>query len=638
MRHILTVTLLLSTYFLAAQDGHTRQASLLFEDYEYVDAIDNYSKLVDKGHSNKETYKKLGDANYYNAKYTEAAEWYGKLVKIDSNDIEPEYYYLYAQALKSQERYKESDKWMQKFMEKSKNDSRALRFNEVRDYLNRIEKNSDRYIIRNMSINSEESDFAPSFYGENLVFSTARDSGIVTRNIHVWNKQSFLNLYKVEKEDDEYTNVDRFSKKLNTKAHESSTAFTNDGETLYFTRNNSDNGAFSRDEIGISRLKIYRAKQKNGKWGKIKSLPFNDDNYSVAHPALSPDGKKLYFASDMPGTQGESDIWYVDIHEDGTYGEPQNLGPKINTEARETFPFITASNILYFASDGHPGLGGLDMFATSLDVEGTKVINLGKPLNSTEDDFSFIIDEDSKEGFFASNRSEGKGQDDIYGFREIEPLNFSCDNPVLIRVLDANTRKPLVEADVDLVNKAQKRLGTGATSGEGYFEFEASCMENNFTLYCSKEGYHDNEMAFTLSDDNMYELLLEPIKKEVAEEERPELLEIDPIYFDFDQSVIRYDAELSIVKVLAYLNKHPNWQVQVSSHTDSRGSKAYNLKLSKNRAEGTKKYLIAQGISPERIIAEGFGEEQLVNECDDNTPCPESKHRWNRRSEFDLND
>lgn len=280
---------------------------------------------------------------------------------------------------------------------------------------------------------------------------------------------------------------------------------------MYFTRNNSTNGKFDRDDDGVSRLKIYRATKKNGDWQNIEELPFNSDDYSVAHPTLNQDESKLYFASDMPGTKGESDIFVVAIHTDGSFGTPpQNLGNKINTEARETFPFITASDILYFSSDGHPGLGGLDVFATDIKKDDSSIINVGRPLNGEEDDFSFIIDETSGKGFFASNREGGLGNDDIYSFVETEPLNFSCQNSLTVIVKDAETEQPLANASINIYDQTKHLISSTLTNSQGAFSLEVDCGNSELRIVAEKEEYEQGQEIFNVNEtkNNTIELRL----------------------------------------------------------------------------------------------------------------------------------
>ncbi|WP_339729157.1 OmpA family protein [Maribacter stanieri] len=471
------------------------------------------------------------------------------------------------------------------------------------------------------------------------MFSTARDSGLLSKNVHKWNNGSFLNLYKAAQDNQgNFTNVDKLSKKLNKKTHESSTAFTKDGNTMYFTRNNSDDGKFERDEDGVSRLKIYKATKENGEWNNIEELPFNGDSYSVAHPTLNNDESKLYFASDMPGTKGESDIYVVDINKDGTFSTPKNLGDRINTESRETFPFVTESDKLYFSSDGHPGLGGLDVFATDLKNERGEVFNIGRPLNGEEDDFSYIINEETKKGFFASNRKGGQGNDDIYSFIEMTPLDFTCHTAITGIVKDQKTNALLTDASVIVYDKDNKVVSSSQTDASGVFEMEGNCSEGAYKVVATKADYEDSTKTFNTEkseDVTRIEVMLvqldngAPIGTDLAK-----YLNIEPIYFDFDKYFIREDAKISINKVLAYLNEYPNVNVQVRSHTDSRANDAYNMTLSANRAKATADYLIEAGIPSNRISYEGYGETELTNGCSNDVLCSKENHQFNRRSEF----
>ncbi len=625
---------------LSAQEKNAKKAETNFNNYAYAEAISSYEHLVKKGYSDEQIFKNLGNAHYLNANYQEAATWYEKLLKMERASIDAEYMYRYAQSLKSLQKYKESDIWMQKVHAAQSEDNRAQKFIENEDYLNQIKANSGRYSTKNMAINSEASDFAPSFYEESLVFSTARDSGLITKRIHKWNNKAFLNLYSsTPNENGEYVNAEKLSKLVNKKTHESSTAFTKDGSTVYFTRNNSKNGNFSRDEKGVSRLKIFKATKVDGKWTNITELPFNGDNYSVAHPTLSPDESKLYFASDMEGTHGASDIFVVDIKKDGSYGTPKNIGTPINTESRETFPYVTSNNILYFSSDGHPGLGGLDVFATDLNnIQKTEIQNIGKPVNSIEDDFSFIFNEESKKGYFASNREGGNGDDDIYSFNELRPLDLECHTMVNGKIKDLKTGAAIAGASVIIYDSENNSISQVYTKNDGSFTMDGNCEDGDYKLVATKESYNDGNKLFTTvsaNDITDVELALDKTRLAVAVgTELGKYLGIEPIYFDFDKSYIRKDARASITKIIDYMNKFPEIIVEIGSHTDSRANDQYNQELSLRRAKATLKYMVEKGISKERLTFKGFGETQLTNECANSIPCSKEKHQNNRRSEF----
>ena len=635
-------TLALATCIqLQAQQNKIKKAEDNFDNYAYVQAIATYESLVKKGYTDADIYKNLGNAYYLNANYKEAANWYEKLFDLEDTDVQAEYMYRYAQSLKSLEKYEESSEWMTKFNAASVDDSRAKMFIQNKDYLDDIKKRSGRYTIKNLTVNSKESDFAPSFYNENqLVFSSARDTGVTSSNIHVWNKKPFLDLYVSNITNGDATTAAKFSKKLNKKTHESSTVFTPDGITIYFTRNNSKNGSFARDENGVSRLKIYRAQRKNGVWRKAEELPFNSNDYSVAHPTLSADGKKLYFASDMPGTLGGSDIFVVDILEDGSFGTPKNLGNKINTEGSETFPFVTKENVLYFASNGHPGLGGLDIFATKIDdLDNIYVVNIGKPVNSIEDDFSFVLDTDTKRGFFASNREGGKGSDDIYGFIEDIPLDATCKTLVSGTTKDEISGALLANAKVTLFADADNSIiSSGATDANGAFSLEGSCKNGSYTLVAEKEEYNQGDYAFTVSNITNTTgadiLLKKEIERATPGTDLISFLHIRPVYFDLDKSAIRPDAEITLEKIIAYLELYGDIKIEVQSHTDAKASQWYNNLLSKRRATSTVQYLIDHGIDASRLSGKGFGETQLTNECTTREKCTDDEHQLNRRSEF----
>lgn len=632
--------LVLSCTFAYAQNKKTKKAEEDFTNYAYAEAIDAYEELVGKGYSNEEIYKNLGDANYLNARYDEASDWYSKLFMAEGANIDAEYMYRYSQSLKSMGEYIASDTWMEKFEAAKGGDVRSKKFVDNKDYLKEIEKSSGRYDIKNLAFNSAESDFAPSFLGEDLVFSTARDSGIAAKNIHEWTNKAFLNLYKATPSDNsDFAMATKLSKAMNKKTHESSTAFTKDGNTVYFTRNNSDNGKFARDAEGVSRLKIYRASLQNGEWVNITELPFNGDAHSTAHPALSADESKLYFASDMEGTTGLSDIFVVHINSDGSFGTPENLGNNINTESRETFPFVTNDNTLYFASDGHPGLGGLDVFATSIsDIENTHIVNVGRPVNSEEDDFSFIINENTGKGFFASNRDGGQGSDDIYGFTENEKIDLSCNTVVQGIVKDQETGEPLAGTKVAIFDSQSQIVAETVSGNDGSFALDGDCKNGDYKLVASKEDYNDGDKMFAVisaNDTDGVEIALEKtVKRPPLGVDLVKFLDFDPVRFDLDKAEIRPDAATTIMKVVVYMKAFPDVKIQVQSHTDVKAGVRYNERLAKKRAENTMAYVITNGIEESRISKAGFGETEIINDCGTREDCPDEKHEENRRSEF----
>ena len=421
--------------------------------------------------------------------------------------------------------------------------------------------------------------------------------------------------------------------------------FTQDGNTMYFTRNNFNNGKKGRDSERTILLKLYKATKDGDKWTNVTELPFNSNEYSVAHPALSPDEKTLYFASNMPGTLGASDIFKVSINADGSYGTPENLGNKINTEARETFPFVTDNNELYFASDGHPGLGGLDVFVTQLKEDGNvgSIKNVGEPVNSKMDDFAFLIDNKTKNGFVSSNRKEDNlGYDDIYKFTEILPIPKDCEQLLTGIVVDEESQEPIANARVVLFDSAENKLKEQTSDAEGKYDFGTVDCDTKLKIRAEKPTYNTNEISVTIPKESgttdskvAIELTEKPLK---VGDPLNKALNIEIIYFDLDKSNIRPDAAVELAKVLEVMKEYPTMKIDVRSHTDCRQTAAYNLALSDRRAKSTIAWLIKNGIAADRLTGRGYGESQLVNDCGceptNESNCTEEQHQKNRRSEF----
>ncbi|WP_316936960.1 OmpA family protein [Kordia jejudonensis] len=632
---------LLSLFVLVgyAQEKKLEKADEKYDSYAFINAIEIYEKVAEEGYKSKELFEKLGNAYYFNADLISASKWYGELFSL-GEEVAPEYYFRYAQALKAEKRYEESDKKMQEFSKLTGSDIRGTKFIKTRNYLEEIAEQSGRFRIENLGVNSPYSDFAPSFYEDNLVFSSARDTGVATRYKHKWNARPFLDLYGSEvQENGSLANVDKFSGKLNTKYHESTTVFTKDGNTMYFTRNNYYKGKYKKDKKGINKLKMFRATREGDTWVNIEELPFNSNNYSVAHPALSVDEKKLYFASDMPGTFGLSDLFVVDINDDGTFGEPKNLGKGINTEGRENFPFISQKNELYFSSDGHVGLGGLDIFVMQLDDEEQTIYNIGEPVNSSMDDFTFIINSTTKKGYFASNRDGGQGDDDIYSFIEMKEIQWTCEQEIMGVVKDNKSNEILVGAEVKLFDNKNNELERTYSDNLGEFRFKAilECNEVYFVRAVKKDYNPAENLLPKQEAAGLRSTILLLEKEEVpfkVGDDLAKILNIPIIYFDFDKSNIRPDAAAELEKVVTVMKQYPTLKIDVRSHTDSRGRDAYNKKLSQRRNKSTITYIISRGIDANRLTGAGYGEERLVNQCSNGVKCTEEEHQLNRRSEF----
>ncbi|THV59072.1 flagellar motor protein MotB [Flagellimonas alvinocaridis] len=613
------------------------KADQRYEEYSFSPAIDIYKKVLDKGYVSSDLLKRLGNAYYFNAKYQEAANIYKKLEESYPDEMGVDFIFRYAQSLKSLGNYDEAGQLMEKFKTMTAVD---VDFDE--DYLAKIEENSGRYGVKPFEYNSKYSDFAASFYEKGLIFASDRDTGNLARYRHTWNSKDFLDLYKVDADSASNGRAIKLEGDVNTRLHESTSVVTKDGTTMYFTRNNFLDGKKKKDEEGIIRLKIYSAERVNGVWTNITELPFNNDSYSVAHPVLSPDEKRLYFVSDMTGSAGESDIFMTEIIGDGTYGPIINLGKNINTIGRETFPFITKDGVLYFSSDGHQGLGGLDVFATKIAFNDydQPVVNVGRPINGPLDDFSFIFDSESKKGYFSSNREGGMGEDDIYEFVENDPLVLDCIQEVSGTVRDRISNEVLAGATVMVIDEENKEISSTITDSKGNYVLQLDCSKGNF-VRASRDGYVPAEEYLNKSDGKprIIDFYLE---RDVVTggfgDDLAKLLQLSTIYFDLNKYNIRPDAEIEIQKVIVAMEKYPSLKIKVNSHTDSRGNDAYNLWLSQKRAESTINYMISKGIAADRLQSEGFGESRLVNECANGVPCSSEQHQLNRRSEFIIFD
>jgi len=646
-RHIILIITILFTSLGYSQIDKLKEADKMFEGYAFIDAQKIYLEVARSGYESENLFKKLGDSYYFNNDQEKALEWYQKLYDLNQN-LSKEYLFRYAQSLKSVKRYKESDKIMLEFDALNETDSRVSKLKKERNYLELIDMQSGRFEMEKASINSDYSEFSPSFFGKQLVFASNRPISSSVKRIHEWNNQPYLNLYSLDLSDslDIESEPIVFSEELNSKFHESSAVFTKDGKTVYFTRNNFSGNKLNRGEDGVSYLKLFKSKlNQENTWTKPEELPFNSDNYSVAHPALSKDNKTLYFSSDMEGTIGMSDIFRVKLLEDDTYSSPENLGNLINTEGRENFPFVSDDGLLYFASDGHLGLGGLDVFVAVIKDKGElgEVFNLGRPINSNKDDFSFIINSKLRKGFFASNRGEGESSDNIYKINQLEKLMTACSQLLNGNIFTTNGEDALSDAKVELFDENLKLLNSTTTDSEGFYQFEVEC-DTRYVVRVSKDGFGTlEELVRTNSDfgtENALDFSVDKgdelgVTKADKGDDLSDLLQLDPIYFDIDKFQIRTDAEVELQKIIAVMKSYPEMRIDVRSHTDSRAGDSYNKILSDKRATATKDYIIEKsGISSERISGRGYGETQLVNSCSNGIDCSEAEHALNRRSEF----
>lgn len=643
---MIIVLLFHSTCFGQDTNKQLAKADQNFEALAYINARNIYLDVAKRGYSSYDLYRKLADSYYFTGEPEASVQWYEKLVSDFPDEVKPEYLFRYAQSLKSEERYKDSDAIMERFNSLIGNDKRAKSFVNKRNYLDFIEMQSGKYDLYTLDINSEYSDYAPSFdHKGNIVFASSRSKN---SKVHEWNQMPFLDLFSSTIKDDHISTEpsEKLKGKINTKFHESSTSFTKDGNTVYFTRNNFTKNKLGKSRKGVVLLKLYKATRINGKWSDVTELPFNSNNYSTSHPALSHDDKQLYFASDMKGTRGKSDLFVIDILPGGKYGTPRNLGDDINTEARETFPYISDSGRLYFASDGHVGLGGLDIFvAIPKEDNRYEIFNVGRPINSAKDDFSFVLNEENKTGYFASNRKGGKGNDDIYSFRQKDSLITACKEYLTGIITDSETKEALANVEVSLLDTDGNIVNTIKSDYDGSYNFQVAC-DKLYLVRASIGGFNPIDVIFR--SKNTYEtstnqpILFKKEKLLSATSEPVKVgddivtpLQLKTIFFDLDTDEIRPDAIADLQKVITVMKQNPELKIEVRSHTDSRSSYWYNKKLSVKRMRATVRYIIHNGgINWRRIQGKAYGERRLINTCANGVPCTEEEHQKNRRSEF----
>ncbi len=636
-KQLLTILLTLSIAFSWAQNG-LEKANREYDKFAYIDAIESFERIANKGYKSVEIFQKLGNAYYFNADFINAEKWYSELFKL-SDDVDREYYYRYAQALKSVGNYTKSDSYMQKFASKS-NDVRAQLFLQNLNYQEKIKANSGRFDIVNAAINSPYSDYGTTVLNNQLIFTSARDTSGIIRRKHSWTNESFTDLYSATIESDSLHSVQKFAKKTSSKFHESTPVFTSDGTTMYFTRNNHINRKRGKNTEKITLLQIYKSVLKateNGeeRWSDPESLSFNSNQYNTAHPALSDDNRTLYFASDMPGTLGLSDIFSVEIKEDGSFTTPKNLGKDINTEGRESFPFV-AKDELYFASDGRPGLGGLDIYVAKIQNNSFSTPeNIGTPANSPQDDFAFYINPNTRKGFLSSNRDGGIGNDDIYQFKEV--LKLGCEQKLIGLIRNRVTKNVIANAKITLSDNNLNVISSVVSDNKGNYRFDSMCGEIYF-IKVEKQGFTTDEKSVTIpniSGETELNFDLEQSEQTIAiGDDLAVVLNLNPIYFDLDKADIRADAALELERVFDVMMQNPTLELNIRSHTDSRQSTEYNQVLSDARAKSTMNYLVNQGINASRLSFKGYGESALLNHCADGVQCSEEQHQINRRSEF----
>lgn len=622
------VFLIVNPYVFFGQIKQDRKGNKQFDNYAYSDAIETYMKIVKNGKATSQTYAKLGDAYYFNAKLPEANQWYDELFKSNNKDqIDGPYYFRYTQTLKAEGKTEEAEEIMQFWLNNYATEKQRSYYQEhATQKISLLEKNK-QVKLSIVDFNSDFSDYGAFGTNAGVIFTSSRSSERKGNKLDRWTREPFTSLFEVGTMANgvvEAVDLEPALKLVN----QSTVAISKDGNTMFFTSNNFNRKGKRRyNKKGTSLLKIFKAsKLANGTWGNMIELSINSDNFNTAHPSLSPDEKFLYFSSDRPGGFGESDLYKVELQDLTPVNQVVNLGEGINTSERETFPFIT-DDALYFSSDGRIGFGGLDIFKVDILSNGAlgEVKNLGEKFNSAFDDFAFFK-LNKTTGYISSNRPNDKFKsDNIY-------IYSLCITELLGQVKNEQTLEGISKSTIKI--KGEEQEFKLLTDGVGNFYTDNLLCGEEYDILVESEGYEPKNVLLKF---NEYSSIVKQdfLLKQINNDKWKDII-IDPIYFNFDKAFIRSESIATLNKILQVLDTYKDVTIEIRSHTDSRGTQAYNLNLSSKRALETANWLITNGVDKKRVTYKGVGESELLNECKDNVPCSNEKHAINRRSEFKI--
>ena len=637
MKNFLLYTALLLCTATGFAQYKLKKAERLFEEMAYTYAVAAYESYLEDGHTPaKNTQLRIADAYYYTNSYAKAGEWYGNIATAGALK-EPQFNY-YVQSLKATGQSALADRLLRDHLVKAGDRAALARFDRQKQYMDSLTGARSPYIVKNIAANTNKSDFGTAFYGGNVVYASAKDTTGPGSKHYKWNDQPFLDLYAGVRDSvtGELNDSQKFMPKSQVRYHNAAAVFTPDGQTVYYSTNTvKKQGRLNNADDGTNNIRLLKANVGEDELVNELVLPFNNIAYSNGHPALTPDGRYLIFTSDRPGGLGETDLYAVTISEDGTYGQPVNLGNVINTPGKEMFPFVSGDK-LYFASTGHYGLGGLDIFESTISdgLRFSEPKNLGAPVNSNRDDFAYIVSGDDSYGYFSSNREGGKGDDDIYYFTNEEVV---CKHLLVGTVKDAATKQPVAGITMTITLQNGEVLYELQTDLEGNYSAEVPC-DTYVNVAAAKSGYsNDVKETTTPKVSGIVRLDFELARYEdlVVREDDVEKIKINPIYFDFDKYDITTQGAQELDKVVFVMEHFPEITIRIESHTDSRGNDAYNMELSQNRANATYDYLLSKGIDAGRIESvKGYGESRLLNRCSNGVKCTEEEHQLNRRSDF----
>ncbi|MCV6629207.1 MAG: OmpA family protein [Flavobacteriaceae bacterium] len=599
-----------------------------YEDRSYAMAIDLFKKKMKKHQPLALEYEMLAESYYWNSSYKEATRWYQHWYDTKKSVPNTESLFRFAKCLISIGEKERAKVVLNDFRAKTnESDLRRKLLEEVPNWLENIGDPYESFSVATAKFSTKDSEFAPAFYDSLIVFSKSSKK-VKQRFVRdAWTKQGFNDLYIVDPNNDKKPRVKPFVRRFNSPLHEATAVFTKDKKTVYFTRSSIQHGKTQKDDRGTIQLNIFKSTRKRKKWSKPKKIALCNQYYSIAHPALNANETRLYFVSDMPGGFGKSDIYYAPINSNGKFGRAQNLGPSVNTAGRESFPFVSSSNTLYFSSDGLLGLGGYDVYKLKLEKSSMVPIHLGSPVNSNKDDISFIIDEGTNSGYFASDR---KGNDDIFRFERREEIPMP--KQIELVVLD---KEHILQKNIELrflIDQSKDTL-VATTNMQGRLYLEVLPFQT--ISYLTNDSIKEKAATYRVKNQKhqIWELEIEHSKPDIGVD-LLKVLHLSEVFFKTNSSYIDHSQiSADVARLMKVLHHYSSLKIEIRAHTDSRGSEAYNLWLSDRRAKRIKNYLVKHGIAPDRLHTKGMGESNMLVPCQ-GKKCKAEDHRTNRRTEF----
>lgn len=617
------------------------KANKYYERYDYKYAMEIYEKVMEKNPT-VEVAEKLANCYRFTNNSVEAEKAYATVLTFPG--FNPINYIYFADALKENGKFEQAKRNYLTYAERvpSESDEAVILANSCDAARIWLENpNADIQIVNQSAFNTKYADFSPIPNGKGFIFVSDREFLTPVNEkkypkIYGWTGNPYLKLYQAETADSMSVDNMKLSlmpAEINDNYHSGPATLSADGNTLYFTKagvTTVDEKPSNRD--AVFRKAIFYSTKQNGVWQQAVSFAYNRPFvYSIEHPALSPDGKILYFASDMPGTLGGMDLFYSEKSGSG-WSKPKNCGAKINTKHDEVFPSVRKDGKLFFSSKGHITIGGLDIFSAKGEKENwAEPENLKAPMNSSKDDFGIYYFDDNLTGFLSSNRQGGKGSDDIYQFSESPKQKFYVLQGTVVQK-DSDT--PIEGVRVFLVNKNTGAEQSLVSDEEGGFKFDLE-PATDYAVRGDVDKYFNRQQG-EITTKGATESTVYNVKFEVEKGEEAYLVRLNNIYYDFNKYNIRKDAEPELKKVLNFMKTTPNVNIELRSHTDARGKAAYNMALSKKRALSAEGYLLKSGADKERLTANGYGETQLLNKCADGVKCTKVEHQLNRRTEFKV--